>query len=90
MAHIPNQCILLSRYIVTRASSRQSAPKFFSQVDVFVNQDDGTERLVTTLNLDKLGWSTNIKRLVGKISDIYVIETPDDLASHTTDATLQS
>ena len=73
----------LSRYIneilVARATSKQHAPRFLSQVDVFASQDDGTERLVTILNLDKLGWSTNIKRLVGQISDIYVIENPDEM-----------
>jgi hypothetical protein len=62
---------------VTRATTKQPAPKFSSQVDVFVDREDGTERLVATLNLDKLGWGTNIKRMCGKISDIYVMENCD-------------
>jgi hypothetical protein len=62
---------------VTRATTKQPAPKFSNQVDVFVDREDGTESLVATLNLDRLGWGTNIKRMCGKISDIYVMENCD-------------
>ena len=62
---------------VKRATSKQRAPKFFSHVDVFAHCD-GTERLVATLNLEKLGWAANFKRLCGQISEIYVMESADE------------
>lgn len=55
-----------------------SAPKFSNKVDVFTQCEDGTKRLVVTLHLERLGWGTHIKRLCGKISDIYILETSDD------------
>ncbi|MCJ1405815.1 hypothetical protein MMC11_009045, partial [Xylographa trunciseda] len=61
----------------------QSVPRFASYVNVYVEEDiseqNGSERrksLVATVNLHKLGWSANIKRLMGGINHLYVMELP--------------
>lgn len=64
-------------------TSKQTAPKWNSYVDIHVTQDDKTERLAATLNLDKLGWATNVMRLCGKFSHIYVL---DETAAPTLEA----
>ncbi|CAD6566725.1 MAG: hypothetical protein ASARMPREDX12_008810 [Alectoria sarmentosa] len=55
----------------------KTAPKWFNHVDIY---DEGDfKRLVATLNLGKLGWAANMKRLCGKCNDIYMMEMPDEL-----------
>lgn len=56
-----------------RVIKTQSVPKWDSYVDIYIG-DEETKRLAATLNLDKLGWTTNMKRLCGKFSHIYVVE----------------
>lgn len=58
----------------------QAAPKWNSYVDIYVGEDE-TQRLAATLNLDKLGWATNLKRLCGKFSHIYVVDCDGRTAS---------
>lgn len=54
----------------------KTAPKWFNHVDIY---DEGEfKRLVATLNLGKLGWAANMKRLCGKCNDIYMMELPDE------------
>lgn len=36
--------------------------------------------MVATVNLSKLGWAANTKRLFGKCNQILVMELPDELA----------
>ena len=52
------------------------APKWFNHVEIY---DKGEfKRLIVTLNLGKLGWAANVKRLCGKCNDIYMMELPDE------------
>ncbi|KAL2046845.1 hypothetical protein N7G274_000863 [Stereocaulon virgatum] len=51
------------------ATKTQTAPKFGNRVDIY-----DESRLVATLNLRKLGWVPNAKRLVGKCNQILVME----------------
>lgn len=55
---------------------KQAVPKWGSYVDIWVDQDDETKRVAATLNLDKLGWATNVQRAWGRFSHIYVMSTP--------------
>lgn len=66
----------LMRFVLApgRVMKTQSAPKWSSHVDICV-QHDRTERVAATLNLDSLGWVTNMQRLCGRYSDIYVISS---------------
>ncbi len=70
--------VVLIDPLVKKATGQRQAPKFSNKVDVFTDYDDGSKRFVATLNLEKLGWGTHIKRLCGRISEIYVLETPED------------
>lgn len=54
----------------------QTAPKLGSRVDIFIDS-----RLVATINLSKLGWATNTKRLFGKCNQILVMDLPDGTTS---------
>ncbi|CAF9933071.1 MAG: hypothetical protein ALECFALPRED_005470 [Alectoria fallacina] len=57
----------------------KTAPKWFNHVEIY---DEGEfKRLVATLNLGKLGWAANMKRLCGKCNDIYMMEMPDELSA---------
>ena len=60
-----------SRIIVER-----NAPKWNSHARIYVGENE-EKRLALTLNLDTLGWTTNIKRLCGKFKNIYVVEGAD-------------
>lgn len=62
-----------STHVLGRVIQTQSVPKWDSYVDIYIG-DEATKRLAATLNLDKLGWTTNMKRLCGKFSHIYVVE----------------
>ncbi|MCJ1349382.1 hypothetical protein MMC31_007622 [Peltigera leucophlebia] len=58
----------------------QPTPKWQNHVLIY-SQARSTEpeperRLVAGLNLGKLGWTTNVKRLFGRRSHIYVMEHP--------------
>lgn len=65
--------LMLNRVLASRVIKSQTAPKWRSYVDIYVGEEE-TKRLAATLNLDKLGWTTNMKRLCGKFSYIYVVE----------------
>lgn len=67
--------LFLNHLLGIRVIKIQIAPKWHSYVDIYVG-DEETKRLATTLNLDKLGWTTNLKRLCGKFSHIYVVASP--------------
>ena len=56
------------------ATNQQIAPKWGSRVDIY--DDSESNRLVATLNLSKLGWLVNARRLVGKCNEILVMELP--------------
>ncbi|MCJ1452588.1 hypothetical protein MMC28_002931 [Mycoblastus sanguinarius] len=63
----------------THATKPKKAPKWANRVDIY--DESESNRLVATLNLGKLSWSTNMKRLVGKCNQIYVMELPDEMPS---------
>lgn len=58
----------------------QPTPKWQSHVLIYADthktDPEPERRLVAALNLDKLGWTTNFKRLFGRRSQIYVMELP--------------
>ncbi len=57
----------------------QPTPRWQSHVLIYADaltEPEPERRLVAALNLDKLGWSTNVKRLFGRRSQIYVMERP--------------
>ncbi|MCJ1342316.1 hypothetical protein MMC31_000498 [Peltigera leucophlebia] len=58
----------------------QPTPKWQSHVLIYADthsaDPEPERRLVAALNLDKLGWTTNVKRLFGRMSQIYVMELP--------------
>ena len=51
------------------------APRWSSKVDV--HDDANPEYLIATLNLDKLGFKTNVRRLFGNYKEILIMELPD-------------
>lgn len=51
-------------------------PRWNRHVDIWIGSDDETKRVVATLNLDGLGWATNVQRAWGRFGDIYVM-SPD-------------
>lgn len=58
----------------------QPTPKWQSHVLIYADtrstDPEPERRLVAALNLDKLGWTANVKRLFGRRSQIYVMELP--------------
>ena len=52
-----------------RKASLRKAPKFGNRVDIY-----DESRLLATINLRKLGWATNTKRLFGKCNQILIVE----------------
>lgn len=64
----------LTRVLGSRVIKSQTVPKWRSHVNIYVGEAEETQRLAATLNLDKLGWTTSMKRLCGKFSHIYVVE----------------
>ena len=55
--------------------SKIPVPRFSSRVDIYVHED-GSQRkgFVGTVNLDRLGWATNVRRLLGGIDYLYVMD----------------
>ena len=54
------------------------APKWKNRLDIYLKRNDSeTERLAATLSLDTLGWATNVKRALGQISQVCVMELPE-------------
>lgn len=48
-------------------------PKWGSRVSIYEESPD-SKRMIATLNLDKLDWLANMKRHIGLISKVYVME----------------
>ncbi|MCJ1456641.1 hypothetical protein MMC28_007003 [Mycoblastus sanguinarius] len=70
---------------INKATNYETVPKWGSRVSIY--EETGSKRMIATLNLGKLDWITNMKRLFGLIREIYVMELPDKhTLSVTTDA----
>lgn len=66
------------RLDMRKAIETIQAPKWRSRLDVYLKHSDSeTERLAATLSLDTLGWTTNVKRALGQISHVCVMESPE-------------
>ncbi|MCJ1255263.1 hypothetical protein MMC24_003079 [Lignoscripta atroalba] len=67
----------------TKEISKIALPKFGSRVDIYVDEDGSQKAkgFVATVNLDRLGWAANMKRHLGSISHLYVMELPDETRS---------
>ena len=75
MTEFPLKTIVLE----SKAISRVPAPKWRNRLDIYLNRNDNeSARLAATLSLDKLGWTTNVKRACGQISEVWVMELPDE------------
>ena len=75
---------LLTVGLARKATSRISAPKWSNRLDIYLDREDtDTKSLAATLNLDKLGWTTSLKRFCGSIREVWVMELPDGDASPT-------
>ena len=64
-------------HLGTKEISKIAVPRFSSRVDIYVDED-GSQRkgFVGTVNLDRLGWATNVRRLLGGIDYLYVLDFP--------------
>ncbi|KAL8712037.1 MAG: hypothetical protein Q9220_003733 [cf. Caloplaca sp. 1 TL-2023] len=55
------------------------APRVGNHMNIYAKRDDSDmDRLVAMLNLGVLGWSATIKRAMGKINEVWVMELPKD------------
>ena len=61
---------------VQKATSKEKAPKWGSRVSIY--EKSGSKRMIATLNLDKLKWTENVQRHCGMITNIYIMELPNE------------
>ncbi|MCJ1450131.1 hypothetical protein MMC28_000460 [Mycoblastus sanguinarius] len=59
---------------INRCTNQATAPKWRSRASIY--ERFGSRRMIATVNLDQLDWVANIKRHLGLISEIYVMEQP--------------
>ena len=65
-----------------KAEGPYTAPKWGSQLDIYLEREDTkTERLAARLNLNSLGWTTNLKRKCGSIRHVWIMELADGTSS---------
>ena len=59
---------------------RDKAPKIGRWVHVYErsNREKNRGLVLTTLNLNKLGWANSCRRLFGRCNDIYVVDCDED------------
>ncbi|KAI4120769.1 MAG: hypothetical protein LQ338_006778 [Usnochroma carphineum] len=55
------------------------APRMSNRLNIYLNRNDSDiDRLAATLSLDVLGWAANFKRVCGKVSEVCVMELPEE------------
>ena len=60
---------------------RDKAPKLGRWVNVYEKNSEGKNirgLVLTTLNLNELGWTNSCRRLFGRCNDIYVVNRKQD------------
>ncbi|KAI9783851.1 MAG: hypothetical protein M1816_001152 [Peltula sp. TS41687] len=50
-------------------------PRWNNTQDVYVTTDDGSQRYVATVKLDRLGHGQKFKRLLGTVKQMYVFDS---------------
>ncbi|MCJ1386064.1 hypothetical protein MMC17_009189 [Xylographa soralifera] len=95
----PCNTLSISQILILNAgvtnTFKQPVPRWASHVDVYVeepdSEHDGSERrksYVATVNLGKLGWSANVRRLTGEIGHLYLVDLPESAGSSETATTV--
>ena len=73
--------------IATKVKRIIKLPRWDIRLDVHLKDDLNADRLVATLYLDKLDWTTSFKRWTGKIKEVYVMELPPSSTNSVAGAT---